>query len=54
MNKRWCKGFAVGKATHKEVKKSESQLKFERDKKKRIADIEERIMLKDFGFYNPV
>lgn len=46
--KAWAR-FTVGRPTHQEVKKTEAQLQSERERRKRIADIEERKLLKQWG-----
>lgn len=46
--KPWAR-FTVGRPTHQEVKKTSAQLKAERDRRKRLADIEERELLKKWG-----
>lgn len=43
--------FTVGCPTHREVHKTEAQLKAERERKRRIADIDEKEFLKSLGVY---
>lgn len=43
--------FTVGRQTHREVQKTEAQLKAERERKRRIADIDEKEFLKSLGVY---
>lgn len=49
--KKWCKGFEVGRATHREVVKTEERLKRERERRQRLLDIDEKEFLKSLGVY---
>ena len=48
----WAKGFAVGKATHSEVKKTKQELEAQREKKRKLADIDEKKFLESLGVYS--
>lgn len=48
----WAKGFAVGKAMHSEVKKTRQELEAQREKKRKLADIDEKKFLESLGVYS--